>query len=159
MEVKNVAHCAFFAPDPKLMTVDLAQVNKAAKERREKDQKLNPPVKVSAQIEYNRLKQRLFDLTRWAESAEVNRNNKAGTVELLEQNITSTFKEKKKYAEAGNALAERYCERTIQRFESDLTEAKRELKSATANNAQATRALKDFDGHARIEELKAELGL
>lgn len=154
----DVTKMAFFAvTDPKLITVDFARIDKAQIERRATMEKLNPPVPDSAQVELNKLRNQLFNLQQRVKDTETYANNIAGTVDLLEQRLVKVLREKKEANEAGNLLRERHCEQTAKQLESEVADAKKEHARAKRESANATRALKAFDGHARIAELKAQL--
>lgn len=156
----NLASTAAFAvTDPKLLTVDFAEIERKQKERRAFLDKNNPSPeqRVPAQQELNKLRGQLFSLQQAVESTETYVNNIAGTVELLEQRLEKALKEKKRYAEAGNLRAERGAERAVEQLESELDDAKRELTFAKQRSVNATRALKNFDGYERIAELKAQI--
>src|ERR1700752_5060890 len=92
----DVTKMAFFAvTDPKLITVDFADLDKKAADNRAEAAKLNPPQLEPARIEYNRLRQRLYDLQQAAKNAEVFCNNKADAVRGLEQRINVLLTKKK----------------------------------------------------------------
>lgn len=157
MEVNLIKTAAFAVQDKSLITVNLADVEKSAKERREFFEKANPPKPEPAQVELNKLRSQLFSLQQAVKNTEIYANNKAGEVELLEQRLAEALKKKNEYGGAGNLLAERACEHSVQRLEGELVDAKKEYTIAKHRSAQATRALRTFDGAARIIELKAQL--
>jgi hypothetical protein len=159
MEVKNIARCAFMAPDPQLMTVDFENINKHQKEHREFLDKANAAKAEpgSKQEELQKLRRQLFGLKQAVESTEVFENNKAGEVQLLEHRLNEALTKKKAAAHSGNLLAERRQEHNIQLLESELAEAKKEYNFAKQRSVHATRALRNFDGAARIVELQALL--
>jgi hypothetical protein len=158
MEVKNIAHCVFMAPDPKLLTIDIAQIerNQAAR-RAEAEKNTPPPSKADLRKEYNQLRQRLFDCEQNAKAYEIRTNEAAGKVRLLEQRVNEAFKQKKAAAEAGNLRAEINYEHAIQTLESELLDAQDEFTKNKRYGLQAARALKEFNQHGRIAELKAHL--
>lgn len=152
----DVTKMVFFAvTDPKLITVDLDDLSKRHKEtvaQRVKD--TPPPEKADLHREYNQLRQKLFDLKQNAKCFETRTNESAGQIRLLEQRINDAIKLKKAAVAEGNGRGERTYEAAIQRLESELTTAQEEFFQNKNWNTQAARALKAFDGHARIEELK-----
>lgn len=149
---------AFFAvTDPKLITIDFAAHDKHATKIRAERDKANPPKPEPAQQELNKLRHQLFSLQEEMKNTEIYANDKACDVELLEQRLAEALKKKKAYAEAGNLLAERSGEHTVRLLESELVDAKRELTFAKKRSVNATRALRAFDGHGRIAELKAQI--
>ncbi len=162
MEIKDATRCVFMAPDPSLMTVDFAQVEQKAAENRKARDLANPnfggPIP-PAQVEYDGLLHRLFNLTESAKNTEIYANNIAGNVKQLEDQLDAAIKQKKRYAEAGNERATRNGEHHIQRLERELADQEKDLKRAKNNGANAARALKAFDGHPRLKELKKELAL
>src|SRR5262249_9294169 len=121
--MSDVTKMAFMAPDPKLITVDFNQIEVKAAERREHMEKLNPPKPEGPEAELRGLRNQLFCLTERAKSTETYTNNKAGEVRLLEQQLTTAIRQKKEAVATGNDLAERYCERAIQRCEKELDAA------------------------------------
>jgi hypothetical protein len=144
--------------DPSIMTIDIAANEKKAAERRATMEKLNPPAKIAPKVEYNRLVSQLYILRENAKACEVNVNNIAGEVRLLEERITALLQEKKRHAEAGNLRGERTYEHQVELLEDDLAVAQTRLQGARSQNTGAARALKAFDGHQRLAELKKELG-
>ena len=159
MEIKDVANCAFFAvTDPKLITIDFEDLAQRHKERiKQRDIDTPPPSKADLRKEYNQLRQRLFDLQQNARAYEIRTNEAAGKVRLLEQRISEALKLKKAAAEAGNLRAERNYENATQTLESELLDAQDDYTKNKRWGLQAARALKDFNGHARIAELKETL--
>lgn len=157
MEVKNYAHCAFMAPDPKLITIDLSEVTKRVNAHNRAMEKLNPPKPEPVRVEYNRLRQRFFDLQQQAKGTEINCNEKAGVVHLLEQRINDLLRQKKTAIDQGNLGQERACEHKIQLLETELVTAKEDFTIAKHRSSKAARALREFDGDERIAELKKQL--
>ena len=153
----DVTKMSFFAADPKLMTVDLEQLGKMHKDTVAQRETLNPPQPEPARQEYNRLRQQLYNLQQQAKNAEVYCNNKADEVRGLEQRINDVLKRKKQAVAEGHLGQERLCEHQLQQLERELPDAKDEATKAKHWGAQAARALKAFDGHARISELVKEL--
>src|SRR5579862_3942426 len=139
-----VTSAVFAVTDPKLITVDFDAINKQTQEHRATWAKLNPPVPVPIRAEYNKLRQRLYDLQQQAKGAETNLENRAGTVANLEQRINNTLKEKKAAIAEGALGQERACEHRIQLLEIELKDAKQLHAEAKHWNAQATRGLKSF---------------
>ena len=107
-----------------------------------------------AQVEYNQLRQKLFDLKQNTKCFEVRTNEAAGKIRNIEQRINDVLKLKKGAAEMGNLRGERNYEQSIQRLETELGDAEQEFEKNKRWNGQVARALKEFDGHARIETLK-----
>jgi predicted RNase H-like nuclease (RuvC/YqgF family) len=156
----DVTKMAFFAnTDPELITVDFVQHEATAKAAREARDLANPPKPEPAQVEYDGLLHRLFNLTEAAQNTEIYANNIAGNVKQLENQLDAAIKQKKRYAEAGNERAARNGEHHIQRLERELADQEKDLKRAKNNSANAARALKAFDGHPRLKELKKQLAL
>ena len=153
MEIKDATRCAFMAPDPKLMTVDFNQINKQAAERRAERDAANPPAPEGPAKELQRLRRELFNLTECVKSMETYRDNQADNVKACEQRLTDAIKQKKIAVVNGNERAERNWEHSIKQLECELVDSEREFRRAELQNAQAARALKAFDGHARIAEL------
>jgi hypothetical protein len=161
MEIKDVTHCAFMSPDPKLMTVDLAKVEAFGAQVRAVRDKANPAFAGKgiepARAEYNQLRQKLFDLKQDAKCFEIRTNEAAGRIKLLEGRINEALKLKKAASEADNFRGERTYEHQVASLETELADAQEEFNKNKHWSGQAARALKAFDAHARIEELKAVL--
>jgi predicted RNase H-like nuclease (RuvC/YqgF family) len=155
----DVTKMAFFAvTDPTVLTVDFNKVEEAAKKARAtRDAAAPPPDKKDLQKEYNRLRQQLFDLKQNAKGFEQRTNDAAGNVELFEQRIDDLLKLKKAATAADNLRGVRFYEHGIQQLENELADAKEDYEKNHRWSAQAARALKAFDGHGRIAELKAIL--
>lgn len=153
----DVTKMAFFAADPKLMTVDFDELTTRHKATVAMREKLNPPEPEGARPEYNRLRQQLYDLQEQAKGAEVYCNNKADAVRGLETRINDLLKEKKQAVSENHLGQERKCEHQLTQLEKELVDAKEDFNKAKHWSGQAARALKAFVGHARIAELKAEL--
>jgi len=159
MDIKDVTKCAFFAvTDPKLLTVDFAQLDKKAAERREQMDTLNPPIVEGLAKELQRLRRELFSLQENAKHSEIYCNEQANRVRLIEQQITDAINRKKAAVNSGNALAERNFEHTIARLERERDEAEREFVHARKASAGAAATLKEWPHHARLEELKKLVG-
>lgn len=157
MEVKDVTTCVFMAPPKELMTVNFDELSTMHKATIAMREKLNPPEPEAARPEYNRLRQQLYDLQQSALNAEVYCNNKADAVKGLETRINDLLKEKKQAVSDNHLGQERKCERQLTQLEKELVDAKEEFNKAKHLSGQGARALKAFDGHARIAELKVEL--
>jgi chromosome segregation ATPase len=149
---------------PEVFTINdetVADVEKRAKEQRAERDKLNPAMAgqhvETARQEYNRLAGQLFGLTQEAKSLEIRVNEAAGQILLLEKRIGDVLKSKKQYESDGNLLAARNAEHGIQQIENELAFAKANYEKQRAYNRAAARALKSFDKHERIAELKAIL--
>lgn len=156
----DVTKMTFFAPDPKLMTVDLNELTERHREIvAKRDAAEPPPSKADLHREYNQLRQRLFDLRQNAKTFEIRTNEAAGRIHLLEQRINETLKLKKAAAESGNLRGERTYEHQVASLESELLDVKDEYEKNKQWSIQSARALKSFDGHGRIAELNASLSL
>ena len=142
---------------PQDFVIDIEKVEEAGKKMRAARDAANPPKPEPARAEYNRLRQQLFDAQRWAKDAEIYCNDQAGNVRLLEQRINDLLKKKKQAIAEGKLGDERICEHQLQLMETELIDAKQEFHRATRQSAQAARALKAFDDHERIAELKKQL--
>ncbi len=143
--------------NPEAFTItdaDITRNEQAQAKRRAEMEKINPPKPVPARQEYNRLRQELFSLKQSAQGCETRVNNIAGEVHLLEERITGLIKKKKA---TENPLAERTCEHQIQLLETDLLDAQERLIKAKRDNTLTVKALKNFDQHERIAELKKQL--
>ena len=131
------------------------QLAASAKERAALNAKNDAARPSEPRKEYNQLRKELFTAQEWAKNAEIYCNDRAGTVKLLEQRITDLLIKKK----GANPLEERNYEHQIQLLETELFDAKTELNRAALQSSRAGRGLKAFSGHARIAELKLELGI
>jgi hypothetical protein len=153
MANNDVTKMAFFAPDPKLMTVDFNQIEQKAKEIR-KARDAQPVRSEGPAGELARLRNELFLLEQRAKHTEVYTNNKAGEVKLLEQQLISVLKQKKNYGDNGNLLAARNCEHQIERLEDERDVAAREFERARKQSAGAAIVLKEWPHHERLKELQ-----
>ena len=143
--------------DPKLITIDFADLAQRAKERRaESDAATPPPGKADLRKEYNTLRQRLFNLNQDAKCFEIRTNEAAGKIRNIQQRIDDVLRLKKEAAAMGNLRGERNYDHSAERLETELGDAEQEFNQNKAWNAKAARALRAFD-HGRIEELKAIL--
>ncbi len=145
--------------DPKLMVIDIAAHEQRMTEHRAARDKAQPPKPQPARVEYNQLRQQLYDLQQHAKHTEDYCNTQVAEVKLLERRIDDVLKLKKSAVEEGNLRGERNYENQIQMLETTLFDAKKELTRATVQSGRAGRGLKAFAGRQRIEELKAELGI
>ncbi len=146
--------------DPSVLTVtdgDITRIEQQQAKRRAQQDKENSPTKADLRKEYNQLRQKLFDLKNDAKCYETRTNDAQGQIELIEQRINNALKLKKAAVAQGNLRGERTYEQAIERLEPELAGAKEEFNKNKHWSAQAAHALKAFDGHARIEELKAIL--
>jgi hypothetical protein len=158
MEIKNIARCAFMTPDTKLITIDLAQIERNQAARREEMEKsAPPPSQADFRKEYNQLRQRLFDLQQNAKCFEIRTNEAAGKIRNLEERINEALKLKKAAVDAGNLRGERMYERQVLSLESEMLDLQEDFAKNKQWSVQSARALKAFDGHGRIAELKAIL--
>lgn len=107
--------------------------------------------------EYNQLLQKLFNLKQDAKCYEIRTNEAANKIKLFEQNINNLLRLKKDATEAGNLRGARTYEQSVERVETELANATEEFEKNKRWSGQAVRALKAFDGHERIAELKALL--
>jgi hypothetical protein len=153
----DVTRMAFFAPDPKLITIDLAAHEQRMKQMRaERDAQ---PVRTEGPAEeLRKLKHTLFNLEQCAMNTEINTNNKAGEVKLLEHQLTEAINKKKVAVASGNALAERHCEHSIARLENEKLAAERLFHNARRVSAGAAHDLKEWPHRERIEELQKIVG-
>ena len=145
--------------DPKVITINLAEHEQRMKVMRAERDAANPQPGKAADLrkEYNTLRQRLFSLKQDAHCFEIRTNEAAGKIRNIQQRIDDVLRLKKEAAAMGNLRGERTYEQSIERLETELGDAEQEFAQNKRWNTQAARALKDFDGHARIEELKAIL--
>ena len=133
-----------------------AQIAKTIKDRQALDAKNAEERSTLPELrkEYNQLRQKLFDLKQDVRCYEQRCNDAAGTIRLLEQRINDILKQKKAAAEASNFRGERSFEHQVALLEANLTDAQEDFNKNKAWSGQAARALKAFDGDARIVELK-----
>jgi DNA repair exonuclease SbcCD ATPase subunit len=146
--------------DPSVLTVtdgDIKRIEQNVAKLRAQRDKESKPGKADLQREYNQLRQTLFNLKQDAKCYEQRCNDAAGKVRILEQRITDLIKLKKDASAENNLRGERTHEQGIQRLEAELLDAQEEFEKNKRYSGQAARALKAFDGHARIEELKCVL--
>ena len=158
-ESRNYLNLINKVADPSVMVIDIAANEKKAAERRAEMNKANPPAQIAPKAEYNQLISQLWTLKENARACETNVNNWAGSVRGLEGRIDLLLKEKKRCAEAGNLRGERTYENQVNILEDELVDANIKLQGARSQHTGAIRALKAFNGHERIAELKKELGL
>jgi hypothetical protein len=154
----DVTKMAFFAPDPKLITIDLAAHEKRMTQMRADRDAANPPRSEGPASELRNLRSELFKVEQCAMNTEINTNNKAGEVKLLEHQLTEAINKKKVAVANGNALAERHCEHSIARLESEKFEAEKLFNRARRVSAEAARALKEWPHRERIDELQKIVG-
>ncbi|MGE5052910.1 MAG: hypothetical protein ACM3WP_01995 [Acidobacteriota bacterium] len=146
---------------PEVFTInesDLSRIEQNQAQRRAQQEKDNPPAKADLRKEYNQLRQKLFDLQQNAKCFEIRTNESAGKIRLIEERITDLIRLKKNAVAMGNLRGERTYEQSIERVEGELGNAQEEFTKNKHWSAQAARALKEFDGHGRIEELAVLLG-
>jgi len=158
-EQQNFLNLINKTADPSIMAIDIEGNEKKQAARRAEMDKLNPPAKIAPKIEYNQLQSRLFALNQDCKAFAVRVNQWAGAIHQLEGRIADLLKHKKKAAEEGNVRGERSYEHQVELLEDELADANIKLQGALSQNAGAIRALKAFNGHERIKELKKELGL
>jgi hypothetical protein len=161
MEVKDVTRCAFMAPDPKLLTIDLAAHEQRMTEHRAEMAKLNPPKPEGPAKELARLRRELFVLEQRAKNTETYCNNKAGEVRLLEEQLTDAINRKKMAVAAGNAIAERNHEHSITRLEGEKAGVEKEFHRARRVSADTAHTLKEWQtvNDARLVELQKIVGV
>lgn len=141
---------------PDLFTIDSEKLTDFQKKlRAERDVSTPPPSQVDLRKEYNQLRQWLFGLQQNAKAFETRTNEAAGKIRLLEQRINEALKLKKAASDAGNLRGEWSYEHGAQLLESELLDAKEEFDKNRHWSAHAARALKEFNQHGRIAELKA----
>lgn len=150
------------AADPEkareLMEFDPEQFEQSmAKMRVKRDAEAPPKGKEDLRTEYNQLRQQLFNLQQNAKAYEIRTNEAAGKIRLIEQRINEALKQKKAAGDAGNLRGERTYEVAVQRLETELLDAQETFNKNKTWSGQAARALKDFNQHGRIAELKALL--
>lgn len=134
---------------------DVQRVDAANKKFREEKTGENTP-----RAELNRLRKALYDLEQNCRCFETRTNEAANTVKHWEHNIEGLLR-RKKTAVAANMLGEeRSCERQIELAESELLDAKDNLKRQQRLNHNAVTALKVWKqaNESRIEELKKIVG-
>jgi hypothetical protein len=154
----GMARRVMLEKDPHIFDIDFAKHEQTMKELRAKRAAATPPPgKADLHKEYNQLRQTLFNLKQDAKCYEQRTNDAAGKVRILEQRISDLIKLKKDAAAENNLRGERTYEKGIQGVESELLDAQEEFEKNKRYSGQAARALKAFDGHARIEELKCVL--
>lgn len=158
-ESQNFLNLVLSTADQKHLTIDYAAVDAQMAARRAAMEIANPPAKIAPKVEHNRLVSQLFDLKQNCKCFEIRVNEFAGQVHQLEGRITDELKEKKKCVADGNLRGERFYEHRVELLEDELADAKLRLQGARSNNTASIRALKAFDGHERIAELRKELGL
>jgi hypothetical protein len=145
--------------NPDFMVVDIAAIEASAKKTREERAAQNPPAAVPARVEYNKLRQTLYSLTENVKHSGVRLSNDTDSVRHFEKLIDGYLKAKKACTKAALLGQERFLEARLVATESELKDAQAQLKGSQRNNTACVSALSNFEGHARLEELKAELGL
>lgn len=153
---RNPDFYAHIGPDGGLSEQLLKQLADSAKARQALDAKnaearTNKP---DLRKEYDALRQRLFNLKQDARCYEIRTNEAANKIRNIEQNIDNLLRLKAAANEAGNLRGVRMYEQSVERVERELTDAQEEFDKNKRWSGQAVRALKAFDGVARIEELK-----
>jgi hypothetical protein len=133
----------------------ITKIEQAQAVRRAAEDKAKPPEPL--RVEYNRLRRELYDKQQYAKHTEIYCNEKAGSVKHFEQSINDWLKQKKAAVEVGHLGQERFCEHQVELLEAELLDAKIEFNRAKHQSANAARALKAFDGYARIKQLEKEL--
>jgi hypothetical protein len=154
----DVTKMAFFAPDPKLITIDLAAHEKRMTQLRAERDAANPPRSEGPAEELRKLRNQFFCLTERAKSTETYCNNLAGNVKLLEERINETLKLKKAATDVGNLRGERTYENAIVRLEVERDEVDLQFNRARRVSAEAATALKEWPFRERVKELEKIVG-
>jgi len=157
MEIKDITRCAFMAPDPKLITIDIAAHEERMKQMRAERDAANPPKQEGPQEELRKLRRELYNVTERAKSTETYCNNLAGNVKLLEERINTALKLKKVAADEGNLRGERTYEHAVQRLEDERNDAELQFQRARKVSAEAATALKEWPHRERVKELETSL--
>lgn len=110
---------------------------------------------VDVRKEYDRLRQELFGLKENVKNSEIRANTEANEVKGLEDRIADLLK--RKIAAVENPRLESGLQHQIDRLEAELLDRKIAANQANHGSINAIQALKAFEGHKRIAELKAEL--
>lgn len=142
--------------NPDLMRFDEKEFAATLKKQRESAAKLNPPKAVPVAVELSRLRSELFDLQQQVNSTKQKITDGEGNIKLLEGHITAAIKESKKYTAAGNLLAARGVEHKIQKFESELNDARDRLVKEQHYSTASARVLRTWqtENGARLKELE-----
>jgi hypothetical protein len=138
----------------------IAATTKAAAEQFEKNKLARETAKGTntPRAEYNKLRGKLYDLQQTAKDTEIRLNDAVASVHHFEVIVADLLK-KKKDATVANLLGEeRMYEHRLIRSEKELMDARESLLRWQKTNTSSARQLREFDGHARITELKKELG-
>lgn len=144
--------------DPSVFEFDSEKLEQhAAKRRVERDAAAPPPGKADLHKEYNQLRQRLFDLQQNAKTFEIRTNEAGGKIRNFEHRINEALRQKREAFDAGNLRGERSFEHSVATLETELADAKEEFEKNKRWSGQAARALREFNQHDRIAELKALL--
>jgi hypothetical protein len=153
----DVTRMAFFAPDPKLITIDLAaHEQRMTQLRAERDAQ---PVRSEGPAEeLRKLRNQFFCLTERAKSTETYCNTRADEVKLRQQWLTEAINKKKVAVSSGNAIAERHCEHSLARLEDELADMEKQFTRAQRVSAGAAHDLKEWPHRERIEELQKIVG-
>ena len=154
----TAARQALLEKDPDIFTIDMVKHEENMAElRADRDKSTPPPSKVDLRKEFDSLRQCLFSLKQNAHCFETRTIEAASRIKLCEQNIDNLLRLKQEANEAGNLRGVRTYERGVEQAESALADATDEFTKNKRWSGQAARVLKAFDGHARIEELRAIL--
>ena len=148
---------------PEVLTIDeeklsnqIAETSKAAQALHAKNDKAKA-ANSDTRKEYNQLRKDLFTAQEWAKNAEIYCNDQANNVKHFEGHITELLTQKK--AAVNNPMQERFLEHQIDLLETSLHDSKIEFNRAKHQSTNAAAALRNFPHHARIVELKLELGI
>jgi len=159
----NYAALAFRANlerDPNAFTITdegITKIEQGQAARRAVEEAAKP--KVSIEVELNKLRIQLFNLTQNAKSMEQRVNDEAGTVELLEKRITEAIKAKRHCEDAGNLVGARSYEREAQRLEEELVDARERLVKNQRYNVGTGRELRTWttEHGPRLKYLEKEV--
>jgi len=144
---------------PEDFIVNVAEVEaKCAKTRKERAV-LNQPEAVPARVEYNKLRQTLFNLIAEAKNTEIRTTHQTAEVRHIETVISDLLRNKKVSTAELRLGDERSYEHRLVVAESELKAAREALVDWQRANSAAARNLANFDGKARLAELQTELGL
>ena len=119
----------------------------------------NPPKPQNPYEEYRQLRGRLYQLEQAVEHSTTYFTNIEGNVALLQQNLQHTERSKNQALNVGNVRSERNTDHTIARLKEELFDVQKDFRRAKNNKERAAEALKAFDQHERIAELKTQFGL
>jgi hypothetical protein len=146
----------FAVTDPKLITVDLEQVQKRTNEANLKRDEANQP-KSDPQKELDKLIQTHFDLKQNTRHAENLLNEACGQQHLCEQRVKQA---KTLLKNCESPLGQRHYEAAVRRLESiELIDCLNNVKRLRKNNAETVSVLRSWEAEflPRIEQLRKEV--